>query len=84
MRTWHAIGFAAAALLAGCSSEWTGYVYPNKHNLADSQSIGNFTSLESCRYAALQALSNLPGGRERGDYECGENCKGNLCERTSR
>ena len=77
-------GVIAVTLLQACSSEWTGYVYPSKHDLSTSREVGTFDSLEKCRAEALGVLSGLPGGRDRGDYECGENCRGGVCKRTSR
>lgn len=73
-----------AALVDGCSSEWTGYAYPNRHNLADARTVGTFGTLEECRAAAINTLRNLQSDTNRGDYECGENCRGSVCKRTER
>ena len=46
-------------------------MYPDRHNLMRSINLGEFTSLEDCRAAALDALERYPDG----DYECGKNCR---------
>lgn len=61
-------------LLSGCSDTWEGFVYPNKNDLSKHISIGDYKSLEACRASALTTLMQL-GASERGDYECGLNCK---------
>lgn len=76
--------------LTGCfKEEWEGFVYPNKNNLTYYQSIGVFSSLESCSDAAYGRLYQL-NATTRGTYECGLNCEYNndmglkVCERTAR
>lgn len=65
----------AATCLTGCfKEEWTGYVYPDRENLARSQTIGTFGSLEECGDMARAELARL-GATSRGDYECGLNCE---------
>ena len=79
------------ATLMGCGRDtWEGFVYPNKDDLSKHRSLGTFSALEECRTAALSYLKGL-GARERGDYECGKNCKttssigdGKVCEETLR
>lgn len=61
-------------LLCGCSDNWEGFVYPNKHDLTKHIGIGTYKSLEECRASALEALQKV-SSVERGDYECGLNCK---------
>ena len=75
------------ATLVGCGRDtWEGFVYPNKDDLSKHRSLGTFSALEECRTAALSYLKGL-GALERGDYECGKNCKttpsigdGKICE----
>ncbi len=76
--------------LCGCFGEkWEGFVYPDKNDLTVYKNIGVYNSLEACRSASLNKLSAL-GATNRGDYECGLNCKkGNvgsvkICEQTKR
>ena len=62
-------------LLSSCFSEkWEGFVYPNKNDLTVHQNIGVYNSLESCRVAALNMLSQI-SSVQQGDYECGLNCE---------
>ncbi len=80
-------------LLAGCSQEWKGFVYPNKNDLSKHIEIGRYDSLEKCRDASLHKLSSI-GKRLDGDYECGLNCRPlknfdgssdmSICEKTER
>ncbi len=70
--------------------KWEGFVYPDKNNLTKHISLGVFQSLENCRAAALQKLSQV-SSVEKGDYECGLNCEfregmGDLqvCEKTAK
>lgn len=83
-----------AALSIGATAcgkdQWTGFVYPNKHNLGTHVEIGNHDSLEACRAAAVAAL-RAATSLEAGDYECGLNCKPSstmgglsVCDRTER
>lgn len=49
--------------------EWSGYAYPDRHNLRDSVFVGTFDESSDClRAARLRAGPN-------GAYECGLNCK---------
>ncbi len=57
------------------SDVWTGTIYPDAANLAASKTIGNFTGLAECRAAAVSALQAISGAADRGDFECGLNCK---------
>lgn len=67
--------FAAIILtLSSCADRWSAFVYPDKANLSDSRSLGDFESLAACRDASIAVLSRIPGGSERGTYECGKNC----------
>lgn len=77
-------------LLSGCfKEEWEGFVYPNKNNLSNYQTIGVFDSLEQCGNSALDRLQQLHA-INYGTYECGLNCEFNsnlgikVCERTAR
>jgi len=82
---------AFTALLASCGKEeWEGFVYPNKNDLTVHRNIGIYESLESCRSAAWDLLSEI-SSIERGDFECGLNCEyrsdmGDIkvCEKTER
>jgi len=64
--------------LFSCNWEatWHGVVYPNKTNLRDSIEIGKYDSLCECGAAAIVVLERL-GSLQKGDYECGRNCKRN-------
>lgn len=79
-----------ALALAGCSDRWEGFVYPDKENLTKHFGIGEYETLEACRWAARTALlQHADRGLEQGDYECGLNCKpfGNdmkVCDKTER
>ncbi len=83
------LAVVVSTLLFGCSEEWEGFVYPNRGNLLVDIPIGTFKSLQECRAAAQARLEQL-GALERGDYECGLNCKRRedsrlaICERTER
>lgn len=86
----HAAVVAAVALqLTGCGERWDGFVYFNRNDLSKHTQVGPFDSLESCRTTARSILAQS-GALERGDYECGLNCKGdaatglNVCKRTER
>lgn len=76
-----------ALLLAGCGERWEGFVYPDKDNLANHISVGEYSSLESCRDAARSALKGISSPKS-GDYECGLNCSGGasqkICDKTGR
>ena len=79
------VGLILAVPLSGCfKDEWSGYVYPDKHNLSEHEYIGKFKSLEICREEALDALNNLGSSTRKGDYECGLNCDGSVCDKTER
>lgn len=69
----HLLPLLALALL-GCSERWEGFVYPNKNDLTKHIGIGTYDSLEDCRASAINTLSTL-SSNERGDYECGLNCR---------
>ncbi len=81
-----------ASILFGCNSgdTWNCVVYPDRENLTESLQIGNFNSLQECGIAALKTLDRLHAS-ERGDYECGKNCRKDItspsfliCEETSK
>ena len=82
---------SSVVMLSSCfKEEWEGFVYPDKNNLTVHRNIGVYESLESCRAAALNALSQI-SAIEKGDYECGLNCENRsdmggikVCERTER
>jgi hypothetical protein len=66
-----------SVLLCACTSEWTGYYYPNKNNLSRSIESPTFKSLDECRrWVNSQIYTYNPSG-ENYDYECGKNCKYN-------
>lgn len=73
--------------LCGCSDTWEGYAYPNKNDLTQHISLGEFPSLEACRVAALDTLRRVSTER-KGDYECARDCKDKIglrvCEETTR
>jgi hypothetical protein len=74
MNTIRLIAVICCILLSACSSQWEGFVYPNKSDLTNHIGIGSYRSLEDCRSSALSALAKV-SSQERGDYECGLNCK---------
>lgn len=76
--------------LSACSQDWEGFVYPNKHDLTNHIGVDHHKSLEECRAASIAALNKV-SSVERGDYECGLNCKADgglgdlkVCEETLR
>ena len=85
------LGVVGLLVLLGvdCSQEdrWEGYVYPDQGNLLRQVFVGEHTTLEACRVAALTTLHRLHAVT-RGDYECGKNCRSEpgftvrLCETT--
>ncbi len=86
-----AVILTACTFLSGCfGDEWTGFIYPNRHDLTQHESIGTFKSLEDCRLSSQLRLAQLNATR-RGDYECGLNCRPsknlpgmNVCDETTR
>ena len=67
----------AAILIAfnSCSSDtWEGIVYPNSDNLTKYHSVGVYNSLEECLDACISELDRIDA-LNRGEYECGKNCK---------
>ena len=83
--------------ISGCDAktDWKGWVYPDRNNLADDVPIGAYSTLEECRTSARNILNRLKmSSAERqveGDYECGLKCKAeggldgiNVCEKTER
>lgn len=82
---------SSTLLLTACfQEEWEGFVYPNKNDLTVHRNIGVHNSLEGCRSAALNMLSQI-SSIEKGDYECGLNCESRsgmggikVCEKTVR
>ncbi len=65
-----------ALTLMGCDKRdtWHGVVYPDRENLADALQIGTFDTLQECGIAAIKTLDRLHS-LERGDYQCGKNCR---------
>ena len=82
---------SSALLLSSCYiKKWEGFVYPDKNDLTVYRNIGVYESLESCRAASLNTLSQI-STIEKGDYECGLNCENRsgmggikVCEKTER
>ena len=82
-------------LFAGCfgnsdsKNEWTALIYPDKENTKRSKKHGIYKSVEECRKASIEELSNL-NLTNRGTYKCGLNCdyhegmKVDICEKTSK
>ena len=70
-------------VLKKCTDRWTGIVYPDKSNLSIFKKIGEFNSLEVCRNEAVSVLRRI-SSQYSGDFECGLNCKGVVCEETSK
>jgi len=61
-------------ILCGCSDNWQATVYPNKNNLKAYKHLGTYSSLGECRRACLVYLEDI-NASNKGDYECGKNCK---------
>lgn len=64
---------------------WTGFVYPSADDLTVHREIGDFSSLERCRSAALNRIDH--NGWGNADYECGLDCEPsdygiNICKET--
>jgi hypothetical protein len=83
-KIWIAIVIIFALLaLKKCTDRWTGIIYPEKSNLANFKNIGEFKSLEQCRNESISVLHKI-AAQYIGDFECGLNCKGLVCEETSK
>lgn len=85
---WAAIIFFAITAYEKIFKGWTGWVYPSSANLMHDINIGTYSSLEECRGAALDEISDHPEW-ESPDYECGLNCEPsgygiNVCKKTLR
>lgn len=62
-------------LIVGCQRPaWTGWIYPDRNNLAHSIEIGPYKSADACRAAILRATREMVDP-EGWDYECGLGCK---------
>ena len=81
-----------ALMFIGCDSgdTWNCVVYPDRKDLTESLKIGEFNTLEECGIAAVKTLDKLHA-LERGDYECGKNCRKDstspsflICEETTK
>lgn len=59
----------AVALYVVFPQKWTGYVYPDKHNLSKVIELGEFSSEEECNAAAVNTLRRV-SSLSAGDYEC--------------
>ena len=61
--------------LSSCSQGvWQALVYPDRDNLTDHLSIGEFQNLEECRDHAVAWIEDRNLSKV-GDYECGWNCE---------
>lgn len=70
-----AILVTVGLLAAACERErWRGTAYPDRSSPIVYRNLGEFTNLEDCRANAQQYLRDTGAG-ERGDYECGKNCR---------
>ena len=56
------------------SDRWEGRIFPNRDNPAIHISIGEFKTLEACRFTATDKLRAMRLA-ESGDYECAKNCR---------
>ena len=81
-----------ALILIGCDSDdtWNCVVYPDREDLTESLKIGKFNTLEGCGIAAVKTLDRFQA-LDRGDYECGKNCRKDstspsflVCEETTK
>lgn len=75
-------------VLAGCDDRpdsWTAWVYEDRDDLSQSETLTGFNTFEQCQSAAIQQLRTYdnPSG---GDYECGYKCRWdggtNVCKET--
>lgn len=89
---WFLCLFLFGTCFAGCSDpveRWEGRISPSKNNPAIYIKIGEFHSLESCRFTATDKLRAMRIS-ESGDYECAKNCRiepvslARNCEETSK
>jgi hypothetical protein len=79
---------AGAILITSLSShawfwskeEWTGFVYPNKHNLINFKIHGVYENVNRCLSEGMRLAE------DQGSYECGLNCDSTkspmVCEKT--
>lgn len=71
-----AVLFLAAFLLFDWGpAKWTGFVYPDADRMTRFFKVGEYKSFEECQLASREALNAIEGAWEKGDYECGLNCK---------
>jgi hypothetical protein len=62
-------------LVVACSSpKWHLSVYPTGNHLDAVRDLGEYPTLDKCRQAAAQYLTDV-GASDRGNYECGKNCR---------
>jgi len=87
-RRWAALTIALVTVSAcSPSADWRAWVYPDRNNLAVSQTIGPFQTFEACQQSAINATRLIPDP-DNADYECGFKCEphptlgGNVCEET--
>ena len=58
----------------GGRDTWEGFAYPDRSDLTRHITLGAFRTLQECRASALSKLQSI-GASDRGDYECGRNCR---------
>ena len=62
-------------LLTGCEQPtWDAFVYPDRNDLFNYNSIGEFKSLEECREASKKELERIHAQEPRGLFQCGKSC----------
>ena len=54
--------------------QWDAFVYPNRSDLTQNETIKGFKSFELCQQAAISRMRIIEV-EEGGDYECGYRCK---------
>ena len=70
------IGTLIALSLTTCSEDtWEGFFYPDRNNLSRYVDLGEFSSLEACRFAINEHAQIKRISEDKFDYECGKNCK---------
>lgn len=80
-------GFCLLLLSCTKGDTWSGFFYPDKNDLTVDQPLGNFSSLQECREAAILKMQSTQN--DNADYECGLNCNLNgdkpyICEKTKK
>lgn len=63
-------------LLAGCDDrpkQWDAFVYPDRNDMSQSETIAGFKTFELCQQGAINRMRSFPEP-DNADYECGYMC----------